>query len=153
VSPSSSLPTMIGIHSAEIARKPGFLTMPFCEGERRMSGRSYRRPQTFLHLGFPSKWETFRIRNPRCTYTSATDLAAVPPEKERPQNVAVDERLQGFPAPLDREIVRMAIPSLATVIMDPLLGAVDTGASLFLIAQQPLSFSSYLVSNTPCMPI
>jgi hypothetical protein len=41
-----------------------------------------------------------------------------------------DERLEGFPSQLDRSIATMAIPSLAAVIMDPLLGVVDTGASL-----------------------
>ena len=37
-----------------------------------------------------------------------------------------DKRLRGFPAPLDKEIFRMAIPSFATIVMDPLLGMTDT---------------------------
>lgn len=127
---------MIGISSAEIARKAAFVAMRYHKGERGVSGPSYRRPKTSLHLCSPSKNRKFRITNPLSTSTSAANLEAVPPGQERPQNVPVDERLRGFPAPLDREIVRMAVPSLASVIMDPLLGAVDTGTA---ISENPCS--------------
>ena len=56
------------------------------------------------------------------SYHSADEY---PPE---PSTSGVDKRLEGFPAPLDREIARMAAPSLAQVVMDPLMGMVGTGA-------------------------
>ena len=41
-----------------------------------------------------------------------------------------DSRLKGFPSLLDKEIVQMAIPSLAAIVVDPLMGMVDVGACI-----------------------
>jgi hypothetical protein len=98
-------------------------------GARSVHGRKFSGPaRTFANICSPVQKRTHRITYHRYTVTSVADLAAFPPQDEKSQQSDVDERLQGFPAPLDQEIARMAIPSLASVIMDPLLGAVDTGA-------------------------
>jgi hypothetical protein len=53
-----------------------------------------------------------------------------------------DSRLVGFPSPLDNEIVKMAVPSLASVVMDPLMGMVGCESLPFaseqLCALRPL---------------
>jgi hypothetical protein len=57
----------------------------------------------------------------------ASDLLAQ--SSRTPAGKTSDRRLAGWPSPLDRDIWKMALPSLATVLMDPLLGLVDTGTA------------------------
>ena len=72
-------------------------------------------------------------RHPRFVPAASEAVA----EKEHPSSSGQgDDRLRGFPAPLDREIVKMALPSLAAVVMDPLLGIVDTGAKLAAVCRR-----------------
>lgn len=66
----------------------------------------------------------------RCsrTWFSSEDSATVGDTEVRKQDTASylpDARLEGFPSLLDKDIVKMAIPSLASIIVDPLMGMVD----------------------------
>lgn len=63
-----------------------------------------------------------------------------------------DARLKGFPSMLDKEIVQMAIPSLAAIVVDPLMGMVDVGAPLdsitrFAITARLRSLTTKLVAR------
>lgn len=69
----------------------------------------------------------------RCSraWFSSEDSATVGDTEVRKQDTASnlpDARLKGFPSLLDKDIVKMAIPSLASIIVDPLMGMVDVGA-------------------------
>lgn len=89
------------------------------------------------------------------------DPATSPPAAQSPQSTSKtpEESSQpsskGFPSQLDAEIFRMAVPSFCAVIVDPLLGMVDT-AIVGQLGGQVLAGtpSSYIIAHPalPCRP-
>jgi hypothetical protein len=68
-----------------------------------------------------------RISHIRAQFATSDSKNAEAPVAQTRKSDSTDTRLKGFPSQLDRDIVGMAVPSLAAAVMDPLLGMVDTG--------------------------
>lgn len=81
-------------------------------------------------------------------------VAPAPVDTPLPEGeVGPDARLQGFPSPLDQEMWKMAAPALLTLLMDPLLGMVDTGTSCHLLTSHSRACVVLAIVSVPTRPV